>query len=309
MNILISGATGYIGTTLVKLLIEDGVKIGAINRAVSAHFQSFENDVDIYTADISNELTVDLKKQYSLFIHLAAANDVDSANTHTALNVTALGTRNSLEFCKRNNINKFIYFSTFQVYGKVENEMTENTVLQPVNHYAITHKFAEDYVKMYAATSEINYIILRPTNIYGSPLYKKIDRWSLVPNCFCKEAFEKQKITLFSSGKQVRNFISLSDTIGVTKELSFRFDEFRNKTINVSSDNSSSIVEIAKIVQQQYELLFNKKCDLEIKSSLPELPNKFSINRDIISLLNYEFDNREAIKPEINKIFQLLMSN
>lgn len=308
MNILISGATGYIGSSLINALINDNFNIGVINRTKADFFKQFENKIDMYNADIIKEIKITLKKKYSLFIHLAAANDIDSFNPEVALKATTLGTRNSLELCKKNNIKKFIYFSTFQVYGVLDGEMNEHTVKNSVNDYGITHKFAEDYVKMYHNTVGINYIILIPTNIYGSPINKHIDRWTLVPNCFCKQAFEEKKIILKSSGKQVRDFISLSDIVNVTKSLCIYFDDFKDQTMNVSSGNNFSILEIAQLVKKQYELIFHKKCDLIIKSDLPKKPNKFSINRDLISTLNHKFDNRNAVIEEINNIFNLLSS-
>lgn len=309
MKILISGASGYIGTSLINSLIKDGLRPGAISRTGTEIPYVDSTAVDVYVADISRPFDMKLKDKYDFFIHLAAANDIDSVNPETAIMSTAFGTRNCLDFCRKNEIKNFIYFSTFQVLGKVEGDIDENTIPEPKNDYGITHYFAEEYVKMFKAASGINYIILRPTNIYGAPIGKIIDRWSLVPNCLCKEAYEKESITLLSSGKQMRDFLHLSDLVNVTKLSLKKFGQFQNKIINVSSGNDFTIFEIAELVKNRYEKKFNKKCKLIVKSELPLETNKYNINRELITQFNFNFSKKNSIIEEINSIFNLFKTN
>ena len=309
MKVLISGASGYIGTQLVRTLIADGIKIGAITRSNSLQIPYLESDnIEIYSADITKPINIILKDNFDVFIHLAAANDIDSQNPETAIIATALGTKYCLEFCKKNNIKKFIYFSTFQVLGKVDGYIDEKTLPEPKNDYGITHLFAEEYVKMYQATSNMEYIIIRPTNIYGAPIGKDIDRWSLVPGCFCKEAFEDNTITLNSSGMQKRDFLDLKDLNELTKLLLYKFEEFKNKTIHASSNNNYTIIEIAEIVRQVFNKKFNKECKLIVKSNDPIESNSYEINRDLVKSVGHQFSDRDSIVEEINITFDKLLN-
>jgi UDP-glucose 4-epimerase len=304
MNILISGGSGYIGSKLIKEFIKDNIFPDIISRKDLSYSQYPQ--IKIYQADITSPLTFVPEKQYDIFIHLAAANDIDSSNHQTALLSTTLGTRHCLDFCAKYSIRKFLYFSTFQVYGKVEGIMNEQTPCLPSNEYGITHFFAEEYVKLYNKSHRINYLIVRPTNIYGSPVSRNIDRWSLVPNCFCKEAYEKQSITLESSGRQCRDFISLQDLVEVTKTLCNRFPEFQNTIMNISSGNKFTILEIAEAVKQQYEKQFSEKCELIIKSKEPCESNKFDIDSTYINNLKHSFREKDYLYTEVNNIFNLI---
>jgi UDP-glucose 4-epimerase len=309
MKVIISGATGYIGSQMVQRILAQGGTVGAITRSQNKELPYIESkNIDFYYADITKPIDIKLNTDYDVFIHLAAANDIDSLNPETAIIATALGTKNCLDFCKKNNIRKFIYYSTFQVLGKVDGAIDESTIPEPKNDYGITHLFAEEYVKMYLATADIEYIIIRPTNIYGAPIGKNIDRWSLVPGCFCKEAFEENKITLNSSGKQMRDFLNLIDLIEVTDKLIHQFDFYKNKTINVSSDNHFTIIEIAHLVKAIFEKRFQKECKLIVKSEQPLISNTYQINRDLISSLGHQFRHRDTINDEINATFDKLLN-
>jgi UDP-glucose 4-epimerase len=304
MKVFISGVTGYIGSRLVPMFLAEGATVGGFSRSTHA-----VEGADIHMANITRPLEHSLDHKYDVFIHLAAANDVDSSDPATALSATALGTRYCLDFCKKNGIRKFIYFSTFQVLGKATGVLSEETYPEPVNDYGITHLFAEEYVKMYHRTSGIDYLILRPTNIYGAPLNRGIDRWSLVPNCFCREAAETGQITLTSSGKQKRDFVNLSDLLNITLLFTYDFEKYRNQLINVSSGNDFTILEIAEMVRSRYEHLYGKTCRIEIRSGKPEETNRYTMVRDKVLQTGYSFCSRNTILEEIDAIFSIFNKN
>ena len=99
-----------------------------------------------------------------------------------------------------------VFFSTFQVYGTdLEGEIDENTPARCQNDYGLNHVFGEQYAEMYAREKGITGIVVRTSNVYGRFSTPFVDRWTLVPGCFCKEIKETGKIILKSSGKQTRN--------------------------------------------------------------------------------------------------------
>jgi len=309
MRLLITGASGYIGTSVIRFLKDKVEHLGVICR--SERSINIVNDIldgsefTAYQADLIENISELPVEKYDFLIHLAAANDIESKDITSALLGTVLSTKNILELCKSKGIKNVIYFSTFQVIGNVDGELDEDTVV-PKNDYAITHKFSEDYVEMYNRMSGLDYLIMRPTNIYGAPIHKDIERWSLVPNCFCKEVFENQKITLLSSGKQSRDFLNLLDLGPLLLKTVEAFGELKNKTVNVSSGNKFTIVEIAEIVKSIYEERYKTKCKIEVRSEHPKEENEFNISRKEIQKFNYTFSDKNSITNEINKIFNLL---
>jgi len=303
LNILISGATGYIGSFLVKKLYKNGCNIGVITRNHSAVFPA---GVEIIQADLSAGLQYETNINYDVFVHLAAANDVDSKNPVTALNDTVKSTLNALEFCTKNNIKRFIYFSTFQVYGLSSGYADENTSISTLNHYALTHYMAEKYVEFYNKSRGIDYIIFRPTNIFGGILNREIDRWSLVPSCFCLEAYEKQQITLLSSGRQKRDFISLDDVCNAVYKFIEEFEKYNNRIFNLGSGITKTIYEAALLVKNIYEEKYKVKCDLNILSDKPEVSEDLVVSTEMLKAAGIDTMDNNSIENEVVKIFNLL---
>jgi len=306
MKVLIVGGMGFIGSYMTNSFLKKGYDVGIMTRNVPEFLYGLAEKVDLYKADITESYNLKLKEDYQRVIHLAAANDIDSKDPAYALKSTVLGTRACLELCRDNGLKSLIYFSTFQVYGRESGSIDEESPLNCKNDYAITHMFAEEYVKMYQRNYGIDYIIARPSNIYGAIIHKNIDRWSLVPNCFCKEAFEKQTITLLSSGLQIRDFLSLEDIANFTAALCENFESIRNEVINIAKGENISILEIAKLVKSVYEKMFSSKCTLKIMSDKPLDVEPLSIKTTKLKNLNCRYSNMHTLECDIIQIFNRL---
>jgi UDP-glucose 4-epimerase len=129
-------------------------------------------------------------KDIDVIIHLAALNEIDSMKDPAlALEVNTQGTYKLLNIANAHNVNRFIYFSTFHVYGETSSSViTEETPTRPFHPYAITHRAAEDIVSFFNHYHKMKTLIFRLSNGYGYSMYKDIDRWTLVFNDLCRQA-------------------------------------------------------------------------------------------------------------------------
>jgi UDP-glucose 4-epimerase len=304
MKILLTGASGYIGSYLVRYFSNQKIEFGAISRRKPDFLSEFFQQTPIYITDLESLPGLTIHEHYDVLIHLASANDVDSKDPLSALLTTGYGTRRIIEFCQRNYIPRMIYFSTFQVYGTNEGMVSEETPVNCRNDYALTHLIGEEYVRIARQRGELDGIILRPTNIYGAPIHKSVDRWSLVPTCFCKEAVEQGRITLQSSGKQVRDFISLEDISQLTQILAQNFESHRNQTVNLASGHVRTILETAALTTRVYREMTGKNIEVQTLTSEPE--NSATLNVNTGKLENLPYICRDTMEEEIRKIFIFL---
>lgn len=169
---LITGATGFIGSHLVKYLLDDGVPIENIRLFVLPG-DSLKNlpdlGFDIFYGDIRNK--GDVKKSIhnvDIVYHLAALVVKKEYTEEDYFEVNTKGTGNILECVSKSNIKKFIFFSSASVYGlpickgDMEN-ISESAPKDPCEVYGKSKLDAENLV----ISSGINYGIVRPTSVYG----------------------------------------------------------------------------------------------------------------------------------------------
>ena len=304
MKILITGASGFIGSYFVRWLNDRGADFGYVTRRNPDYLLTAAGHAPCYEADLDKLPSLRVNEAYDVLIHLASANDIDSADPRAALLTTGYGARQAIDFCKANSIPRIIYFSTFQVYGTNDGTVSEATPTNCRNDYAITHLVGEEYIKLAENRGEIAGIIFRPTNIYGAPLAPDVDRWSLVPGCFCKEAVETGKITLQSSGNQVRDFISLEDISRLTYLFCERFDSWKNQTLNLPSGQVCTIREAADLTARVYEDITGKSCPITCLSDQPVKKGSLFVDTSKLDSLPYFCeDTMEAV---IRKTIHLL---
>ncbi len=306
-KILITGANGYIGSYLIEKFDKQEVEIIPLVRKLPPYFRYWKEKYEIIECDITQFDQLKEKiKDINYIIHLAAYNDIlTKLHPDKALMVNGIGTRNMLEVAKEIKCELFVYFSTLQVYGKeLEGIISVESPINAHNDYALTHYVAEQYCKMYSSNFNMNAIVLRPSNVFGAPMNINVNRWSLVPACFCKSAYETNKIVLKSSGKQMRDFIDLDLILQSVDFLINNYEKGFN-IYNITSENIFSINEITKLVQSVAMLELNKNIDLIYESKFPLKSNIFKILNNLLGPVDKEIIEKKIIK-EITKIFNLL---
>jgi len=288
MKIVVTGANGFIGSYLCNFLLNNNYSVIGISRRFHPGVKEILSRAELIEMDVLSPDFQHLKFDADAFVHLAAANDIISKNSIKGIELSVLGTINSLQFCKYNRINKFLFFSTLQVYGtELDGEYNSNSLIIPENDYAINHFFCEQYIEMFSKKNNLSSLVIRPSNVYGPFLTKEINRWTLVPGCFCKEAIENKSITMFSSGRQTRNFISLEQlsylTLKSIENIHKSFD-----TLNFASEKYMTISEMAFLVSKILKEHFNIIINPNINTNIPEKSNTFHITHDKYD--EYEID-------------------
>ncbi len=307
MKILITGANGFIGSFLIQKLNSGENTLFPTVRKLPEHFKYWREKFNIIQCDIT-DLDSLLKSipEIDCIIHLASANDIICRNSpNEGLIINGIGTRNMLTVAKQRKCRNFIYFSTLQVYGKeLEGIYSINSRINAHNDYAISHYTAELYCKMFSNNFNMNISILRPSNIINAPIDLKINRWTLVPMCFCEEAFDSNQIVLKSSGKQMRDIIDLEIVLESVEFLLKNIEEGFN-IFNITSEENFSIASIAEMVQEIIKNELNKEVDIIYENDFPYKSNNFRVINNLIGPVKREI-MREKILREISKIIRLL---
>lgn len=316
MKILITGACGYLGSYCSELFSKQkDTEITILCRKIPNYMIEWSKKFKVINCDICDEkINEYITEKYDYVIHMAAVNEnICKTNARVSVDTNVYGTKNILELCRNNKIDNFIYISTFHVYGYngLINEIDETVVPKPLNDYGITHYLAELYCKQYSENYHMNCIVLRPSNFLSPPLFKKINRWTLVPNNFCEQIFESNSIKLKTLGTQIRNFISVYDLYNsILLVIKNKIEGF--EIFNVGSDNYFSIYELACITKEVYEEIFeDEKIDIiyELNDNIKGEGINKEFKYDITKLSDIGYAVEIDVRTEIRKTIMNLKNS
>jgi nucleoside-diphosphate-sugar epimerase len=175
-KILITGAAGFIGSNLVKYLLETGIKPQYLRLFISPwdSRDNLPNDkFEIIIGDIRDKKAVaHAMKGVDVVYHLAAKTVIPSGTYSYYKDTNIYGTKNLLDSAVKNHIKKFILFSSISVFGlpawkgDMEN-YDERSPKIPSEPYGETKLECEKLVESYSKRYKLPYIIIRPTTVYG----------------------------------------------------------------------------------------------------------------------------------------------
>lgn len=236
--ILITGATGNIGTYLVEQLVKDGVDVLATGRSKIGEAYYKEKGIPFTQLDITGKESFDKLPEEGVetVVHLAALRP-DRATERTTgedyLMINALGTYNVLEYCRKNGIKKIIYTTAHFEASNVKHlpiKETEIDFIYTGGHkghnlyiiakvlYTIAKIAGAQYVQHYTEEYGMQGIILRTTSVRGYSRYARFHRNSIIQKShwesFIEKAIRGEPIELWGNCTRfVRDYIYVKDAV------------------------------------------------------------------------------------------------
>jgi len=239
MRILVTGGCGYVGSSLVPALLDDGHEVVVTDTEWFGNSLPNSPQLHCIKGDIRDS-GIYPTKSFETVIHLAnIANDPSvDLNPELSWEVNTLATLQLLNWAKSAGVKDFIYASSGSVYGlSDEPHVTEELPLLPISTYNKTKMVAEQIVSNWR--NEFRVISLRPATICG---YSPRMRFDLAVNLLTYQALANKHIKVLG-GSQVRPNIHIADMVQVYRHF------INNRSIPSGSYNAGfenlTILEIA----------------------------------------------------------------
>jgi UDP-glucose 4-epimerase len=302
MKVLVSGATGHVGSRLAVNLRDAGLDVGITSR------QNLGEDDWVHglrvhlTGDVRNTHWDEILDDYTHVVHLVSPLEGDcQRRPDEARGVVVEGSRKLGESAARAGI-QVVYLSTSQVYGPTPLGMIdESSPCRASTVYAEVHLLAEHLLRDVLGDKVT---IVRLSNSVGIPSNPRCDAWHLVAHDLAREAASSGSITLRSSGLQHRSFVPLSE---VSRALRFILEyPLPLELVNVANPVSESVRSMAARIARMYA---EKKLK-EVLRNFPEpqdgeTENPFSISSPKLAAAGFIPNCEAGLELELATIFGL----
>ncbi|PJI09711.1 MULTISPECIES: NAD-dependent epimerase/dehydratase family protein [Clostridium] len=248
MNILVTGGAGFIGSHVVRMLLEHGHKVCIVDNMIHGNESKVPHGVDIYKLDIlSCEIENVFKKERpEIVIHNAAqisvAGSVKDPLYDARTNI--LGSINILEMCRKYGTRKVIYPASAAIFGEPKYlPIDEDHPLDMISSYGVSKHTVEHYLKVYKELYDINYTVLRYSNVYG-PGQDSSGEGGVV-SIFADKIIKGEPLHIYGNGEQIRDFVYVKD---VATANMYALESLNNGIYNVCTNKKITVNELAELM-------------------------------------------------------------
>lgn len=319
-TVMVTGATGLLGTTVVKYLLYANkiknldIRVIAMARNMEKamnKFSEFSEDqhFNFYYHDIREAFLIKEKADY--IVHgasITASSDFVTSPVET-IETALFGTKNVLDYAKKNRNTAVIYLSSLEVYGRIENNQSLINeemfgLLDPKkvrSSYSESKRMCENLCISYKEEFGVPVKIARLTQTFGPGVEYKDNRvFAELARCI----IEKKDITLHSTGETYRNYCYLADaaagiiTIIVKGECGEAYNIANMKT-------GISIKDMAFLLKENYP-----NAGINIYFQIPDDENVFGYNPvaymplDATKLMNLGWQPLTSINEMFEKLIR-----
>ncbi len=271
-NILVTGGAGFIGSHLVRLLVNNYPGYHIYNMDVLTYAGNLENLKDIqdkenYTfikcdiCDIESVKQVFEEYNISSVIHLAAESHVDRSieDPFSFAKTNVMGTLSLLQAAKAywngNFEGKLFYHvSTDEVYGSLDDEgfFTETTKYDPHSPYSASKASSDHFVRAFADTYNLPVVISNCSNNYGSYQFPE----KLIP-LFINNIIHKKPLPVYGKGENIRDWLFVNDH---ARAIDVIFHKGKlGETYNIGGFNEWKNIDLIKVIIKTVDRLLGRE--------------------------------------------------
>ena len=253
-SVLIWGALGFIGFHLTEALIAAGFDVSVLCRSKGSYpeprwrSQVHWHELDSARAD---KVLDEAVASSSIIFDLAGSSGAAASNANPieSLEKNCHAQLEFLQACRRAKHKPHVVFSSSRlVYGETPKSfVSEDHPVSPRSVYAAHKLCIEQYLQVYTSLGAISHTVCRISNAYG-PDPGRAGQGYKILNSFITKCLAGLPITLFGSGRQVRDFIYIHDLTDVLIRCGI-MPNARNQIFNIGSGKGCRLVDAANLIR------------------------------------------------------------
>ena len=259
MKIIVTGGAGFVGTNLIKRLLEDGHEVVSLDNYSTGFKENEQEGCKYYNLDLAEEgapledYLSNLPGGYEVIYHMAALARIQPSivKPHITLKNNFMSTLNILDYAKRHN-SQVIYAGSSTRHHGIFN-----------SPYAWSKLAGEHLCELYSNLYDLNTSICRFYNVYGKYHIDSGD-YATVLAIFERQYLNNESLTITNKGEQRRDFTHVDDIVDAL--VSCIGKDFRAEDFELGRGVNYSINEIAECFGEDYP-----------KEYLPERPGEYDM--------------------------------
>jgi nucleoside-diphosphate-sugar epimerase len=250
LKILITGGAGFIGSNIVKRLLELGHDPVVYDNLSSGYRENLVPQVPFFKEDVRNvDKLIEASTESQVILHLAASvgnkRSIDHPQNDSEINV--LGTINVLEAARVNKIQRVVFSSSAGIFGELKTlPIQEDHPQNPDSPYGTSKLAAEKMCLVYNRLYGMHNISLRYFNVYGP--HQHYDAYGNVIPIFANRLLRHEPIMIYGDGEQTRDFVNVRDVADANIKAAFFLD--KEGVFNIGSATQISINQLAQLLKK-----------------------------------------------------------
>jgi UDP-glucose 4-epimerase len=250
MNFLITGAAGFLGSSLANQLAREGHQVRGLDDLSTGDPKVLSPDVHFTRGDVSDRPKLwTLLQDVDVVYHLAARVSVQESILYPRdyNNVNVGGTVALMEAMRDVGVKRVVLASSGAVYGDMnDGSLKETDIPNPRSPYAVSKISAEHYVRTIGNLWDIETVSLRIFNAYGPGQHLPPSHPPVVPH-YLRQALRGGTLVAHGDGSQTRDYIYVDDVVSAMVAASTA-PNVNGQVINVGSGIETSIRELINVV-------------------------------------------------------------
>lgn len=255
MNVLVTGGAGFIGSHIVRGLLERGDRVRVLDNFSTGKRGNLDGlDVEIVEADLrdASRLTEACRGVETVF-HQAAFVSVPQSMQEPldCFDVNVTGTASLLEAARKHGVKRVVFASSAAVYGDSDAyPLSEETPLHPLSPYAASKRVDEIYGQLYTASFGVEVVGLRYFNVYG-PRQRPDSQYAAAVPIFIRRLLDNKPVTIFGDGGQTRDLIFVGDVVRANF-VAAAHPSAPGGVFNICTGNETRILDLVEILQDLF---------------------------------------------------------
>jgi len=272
-KILVTGGAGFIGSNLIKKLIDEGNNVTSLDNYSTGANENEVKEAKYINDDIENLFK--LKINFDLCFHLAAQSRVQPSfdDPQESVRVNVTGTTRVMEWAKINNV-KVIYAGSSSKHHDPSD-----------SPYAMTKYLGEEICKLYKKSFDVNVEIARFYNVYG-PIEPIDEKFGNVIGIWRAKVKKGLPLPIVGDGNQKRDFTHVFDIVDGLLKIS-NSEIKHNDAWEIGTGVNYSINQLCEMFKQKYNT-----SSVSIPDQRGNYRETLRVNDDLINLLDWKPKDR-----------------